>query len=218
MARHRGKPITYLPGSVDTSTLPTVYRRTKGRNLWHWIVQCSGWPVQLGGYYQRKDITAANAAIYQRALSDLSAEDLEAACSKALASSRFMPTVADIRAHASSRVEAAMGIDSEWIELLDKVQLYDEYYDKPGFNAWGSGGPPKLREAGRYAVDCCGGWRVFRETSAEFLPKLKREFEQAYSRFSEVGQRAELPQPAKKPELVPMPDGIRKQLNGMVKK
>lgn len=190
--------------------------KSSAKNLAKWL--------SVFSEHYGKELTPANTSVYKQALADLSPDDLEAACKSALMDCRFMPTVADIRAHVkkAERIHGELGVDAEWLEIMDKIQFYDAYYDKPGFNGWGAGGPPRLTDAGKYAVDCLGGFRVFQETSPEFLPKLRTTFQQHYERFTDGGGRKELPEGAtprsEKLKLIAMPEEIRTQVAGIVKR
>ena len=127
-----------------------------------------------------KEISAVNAAIYERALSDIGPDQLETICLKALTECRFMPTVADIRKHIqkAQEVELDTECNDEWSRILSEICLWDEYYGR-----WGSGGTPSLSAAGHRAVRCCGGFTAIQQTEPKHLPLLKKTFDEAYHRF-----------------------------------
>lgn len=132
-----------------------------------------------------KEITPGNAVIYERALSDLTEEQLEQACIQAFQVCRFMPTVADIRGHIkrAELVELKTACDDEWARLIGRIWAWDEYYsNRPAGKAWGSGGPPELSAAGHQAVRLCGGFTAIQQTKPEHLPLLRKTFEEAYHR------------------------------------
>jgi hypothetical protein len=139
----------------------------------------------ITGEHYSKDITAANAAVYQAGLSDLLAQEIEACFTEALKSCRFMPTVADIRQHVKrvAAVEQASEADSEWFLVQDKIIFWDEGYQK-----WGMSGPPQLSESGWYAMRNCGGPSAIQRTKPEHLPLLKKTWDEAYSRQREQVQ------------------------------
>jgi len=167
---------------------------TKGKSL---VVQGNGrsktsssqallvkWLVILSEHFG-KEISKANGDIYKRALADLSEEELDYACTEALKTCRFMPTVADIRAHVKrvSAIEQSSECDQEWGLIQDRIVFWDEGYQK-----WGMSGPPQLSEAGWYAMRNCGGPSAIQRTKPEHLPLLKKTFDESYNRQREQVQ------------------------------
>lgn len=139
------------------------------------------WLVILSEHFG-KEISKTNGDIYKRALADLSDEELEYACTEALKTCRFMPTVADIRQHVKriQKVEQDTECDREWGIVLERVELWDE-----GYQTWGMSGPPKLSSAGWYSMRTCGGPGAVKYTKPEHLPLLKKTWDEAYSRTIE---------------------------------
>lgn len=160
----------------------------------------------------------ANVALYQTALADLEPAELEAACLKALSECRFMPTVADIRSHIKrvAVVEQASARDDEWADILSKIQFWDEYYHAKEGRGWGSDGPPKLSAAGSQAVRACGGFSAIQATKPEYLPILKKQFDEAYHRQIEHAGNMQLePGSSEKRILEAVTPGIGGLIKGM---
>jgi hypothetical protein len=142
------------------------------------------WLARMGEHFG-KDITAANAGIYAEGLSDLSGEQIDAACREAMKSCEFMPTVAAIRKYVKrvAALEQSSESDHEWALVQEQIIFWDEGYQK-----WGMSGPPKLSEAGWYAMRNCGGPSAIQRTKPEHLPLLKKTWDEAYSRQREQVQ------------------------------
>ncbi len=143
-------------------------------NLREWLALCAE--------HYSKEISGLNAKLYERALAGLLPTELEAACSRALQTCRFMPTIADILAKIEKdrKLLENSSCDAEWADLLGKIWAWDNYY-----NTWGCDGPPSLSAAGHYAVRCCGGLATVQATKVAHLPLLKKSFEEYYQRHSE---------------------------------
>lgn len=142
-----------------------------------------------------KEVTPANALTYEHGLADLTPDELELACSRALRTCRYMPVVADIRQAVEQDRQLAISAacDAEWSELLDKIDGWDEYYTaKYGRPVWGSAGAPALSEHGKQAVKLCGGYTAIRETKPAHRALLKKQFAEAYGRQVELESRGML--------------------------
>jgi len=137
------------------------------------------WLTIFGEHYS-KEISAANAAIYQRALAELTVEELEMACLECLKECRFMPTVADIlakcrRAESDNTNESA---DQEWDLLTSNLHLID--WQQKCLR--GTGEPPiQFSLAAQAAIRACGGFEGIYYTKPEYMSHLRRIFMDNYS-------------------------------------
>lgn len=172
-------------------------------------------------------MTPANVRVYEVGLSDLTAAEIEACCTNALQECRFMPTVADIRAHLKRERTLLANADgnAEWEEIFDsaKKNYSPENCHDPSSHNWRP--KPKVSEAGLYALRCIGGWRAVGDVLLKDVPFIKRDFIAHYERFDEMerhnlvsgGEPRRLREPVGGEKLVPMPEEIRQQINGVVK-
>lgn len=151
------------------------------------------WLPILAEHYD-KEISAANAEIYHLALSDLDPEAANSAFTAALQSCRFMPTVADIRAHVKARDQIAgeLASEKEWQAALRAASQYDpdlaygspSVLDWKGELAWKY--QPNLSSAGEHAVRAAGGWSALHDAYYDSAQATwrRKTFMEAYKSYS----------------------------------
>lgn len=127
-------------------------------------------------YPQRPALTEEDYALYHELLIDIGGvEALDEACRKASQVCRFFPVPADILAQAEKKqvVATRNTAESEWQHLLNRCNF---------------GAGPKLSEAAKYAVKCAGGLGVVSTCSTDDLVWRKKEFLEAYNRWTATPQ------------------------------
>ena len=119
---------------------------------------------RLGDAYPRYEIREGMAETYAVLLGDLPDEILMAATIHHIASSKWFPSIAELRTAATDIQSRAMGVRSAeegWINVQKAVRqfgYYGETVDPEDGGGWRV--PSMLSDLEKSAVDALGGWRM----------------------------------------------------------
>lgn len=134
--------------------------------------------------YPAQPFSPANVQAYCRHLADLPVPVLQAAVQRVIATSRFFPTIAEIRDAAAKLVDTAPDADQAWAIVTRQVQLV------------GRTGKPDLQHERVYqAVQAIGGWHDLcaSETAAADRVAFAKAYEAATRRATEAVTLAAVP-------------------------
>jgi hypothetical protein len=136
------------------------------------------------GRNQAIELTEEDFAIYAEALSDLSPEQLDAACLKAGQTCQFFPKPADIRAQLDQAGAKGFELEaeSEWQKLLEWI--HENFFPDTGIRR----GAPRLVPAVEHAAKAAGGFHFIERCSREQLVWCRKNFLAAYKNVHETGQ------------------------------
>lgn len=137
-----------------------------------------------------REISVDLRRIYEKALAEISPQDIETACKECLMESEFMPTIAAIRGKLNRRKALTEGIvaEKDWQSCLTVAGQYNSDTGECSPERWSR--KPALSPAGEYAVRCAGGWRGIYDAlyDPERLVWLKKEFLTAHANHREAGR------------------------------
>jgi hypothetical protein len=116
-------------------------------------------------------------ALYGENLVDLTAEQLDAACRRAVETCKYFPKPADIRAQLQSAKQHALELTAEksWHDVLDRIH----WNTRQHFSA-----------QTEHAIRAAGGIRYIERCSEEQLAWCRREFLRAYKNIEQTEQSA----------------------------
>lgn len=143
----------------------------------------AGWLRVFSRVY-RRDLIPEDATIYAEALSDLSAEQVDAACRKAIQTCKFFPTIAEIRDQLDKAAEKAFELEAQdqWEKALAWVE--QNFFPDRGVRE----GAPWLPAATMHAVGAAGGIRWIATCPQKELVWCRNHFLAAYKNVHETGQ------------------------------
>lgn len=163
-------------------------------------VKLARWMATFGEAFNQS-VTKERIAIYHQVLgAELTAEQLERACERALRSCRFFPTIAEIRELArhdeKRQVEQETGrdcLDAEraWDELLKYIHrwgadLIPVCHGRAADGQLIMETPEPLTPEIAWAVKQCGGYRCIAEADQEKMHFLREDFLKHYIRHRET--------------------------------
>jgi len=126
------------------------------------------------------------AALWSEELADIPTEALDSVFKATIRTSKWFPTIADIRAQADSAQQT--NCEDEWQAVLDYVRDW-EWGDGPGGLLPGA---PRLSVELDHAVRAAGGIRRLSECTREELVWAKKEFVADRTRMRQTGDLAGL--------------------------
>jgi hypothetical protein len=140
------------------------------------------WLVRFGTNHERA--IAPLVALWEDELADVSPALLEKAFRQVLTTSRFFPTIADIRAQIdqANANGAKLEIEEAWARALDWVQRY--FHPDLGV----ARGTPELPAAIQHALRAAGGMRWIETCPASELQWAKKRFVEDFTRVHETRQ------------------------------
>lgn len=156
--------------------------------------------ADLAKAFPRQAVSGDSVRVYRRALEDIPPAVLQETVDELIRTSRFFPTVAEIREAAAERT---LGLPSE-AEALEQIKARQRWARDP--EILDPADPPTLHPLVREAVDHVGGWHAFRASDraevvrGQFL-RLYRDLRAAGVRDYQVGR--ELAPGPTRPELTP---------------
>lgn len=117
--------------------------------------------VILSAAYPRFEVTADTGRVYAELLGDLSDDLLLAAARHHAATSKWFPSVAELREATMDLASRAAGIrtaEEAWKQVMLAVQRHGWYGEMAPGGGWQV--PRMLSDLERHAVDALGGWRA----------------------------------------------------------
>lgn len=149
----------------------------------------SGWLKVWNRIYQRSPLDVVDeaakrevVAAYAGMLSDLTAEQLDAACRLAGRSCKFFPTPADIMEHVQKADKAGAELEAEtaWHQALE----YARRWYVPDFGL--DRRAPELPPATEQAIRAAGGFRLLESCSESDLVWARKRFLESFGRIGEL--------------------------------
>ena len=122
---------------------------------------------ELMACYPQATISPANVQAYARHLGDLPHELLAAAVQRAVATSRFFPSIAELRSAAAALVDDAPQADEAWAIVMREVSRIGR-----------TGKPDLQHDRIRNAVQAIGGW--YELCQSEMMQADRAAFFRAY--------------------------------------
>lgn len=118
-----------------------------------------------------KELSLEAVKIYERGLSDLTVEQVEAACKSALLELKFFPKIADIRERIveTAKLELAAKNETEWAEIWKRSADFDP---DSGTKFRDDG----LSDCAKWAAGIMGGWRQLANAKLKDEPFLRKRF------------------------------------------
>jgi hypothetical protein len=144
------------------------------------------WLVRFGANHERA--IAPLIALWEDEFADIRPALLEKAFRQVLRTSRFFPTIADVRAQIdqANASGARLEIEEAWARALDWVQRY--FHPDLGVTR----GAPELPAAIQHAVRAAGGMRWLEGCPASELQWAKKRFVEDLARVQETQQSQHL--------------------------
>ena len=144
------------------------------------------WLVRFGTNHERA--IAPLIALWEDELADVSPALLEKAFRQVLRTSRFFPTIADVRAliDQANASGTKLEIEEAWTRALDWVQRY--FHPDLGV----AQGAPQLPAVIQHAIRAAGGMRWMESCPANELQWAKKRFVEDFTRVHETQQSENL--------------------------
>ena len=129
-----------------------------------------------------KDVSKEKLEVYAMLLKDMPLNQLEGALAECAKNCQYFPTVADIRATISRRLQQAdqFGAEKAWNVFLSR---FGAWHPDTGL----SSSAPKPDPAGEYAERQIGSFVRFAASEIQHEAFIRKEFIDAYKRFHETG-------------------------------
>jgi len=133
--------------------------------------------------YPRQDVGADTLQVYRGILADIDAQDLWDAAQRHIATSRWFPTIAELReAVTANRKAIGQGwpeADEAWQWVLTSMHENPAPYNPACYQPPGLGDDPRFGPACR-AVSAIGGTGVIDHTGPEWMGALQARFRSMY--------------------------------------
>ena len=128
----------------------------------------------ISGAYPTFELTDDRVSIYVKLLADLDAEALIAACQQHIATSKFPPTVAELREACASLTRPALPAWADaWGEVLDAIRRVG-YLGRPSFSH------PLITQA----VQGMGGWKMLCAMEISETATQRAQFRDVYNAYA----------------------------------
>lgn len=128
----------------------------------------------ISGAYPTFELTDDRVSIYVKLLADLDAEALIAACQQHIATSKFPPTVAELREACASLTRPALPAWADaWGEVLDAIRRVG-YLGRPSFSH------PLITQA----VQGMGGWKLLCAMEISETATQRAQFRDMYNAYA----------------------------------
>jgi len=128
----------------------------------------------ISGAYPTFELTDDRVSIYVKLLADLDAEALIAACQQHIATSKFPPTVAELREACASLTRPALPAWADaWGEVLEAIRRVG-YLGQPSFSH------PLITQA----VHSMGGWKLLCAMEISETATQRAQFRDMYNAYA----------------------------------
>ena len=128
----------------------------------------------ISGAYPTFELTDDRVSIYVKLLADLDAEALIAACQQHIATSKFPPTVAELREACASLTRPALPAWADaWGEVLEAIRRVG-YLGQPSFSH------PLITQA----VHSMGGWKLLCAMEISETATQRAQFRDVYNAYA----------------------------------
>jgi len=167
--------------------------------------------VVLSAAYPRHEVTADTGRVYAELLHDIPDDVLLAAAKQNATTSKWFPSVAELREAAGNIVALSRGIrtaEEAWLQVQAAMREYGWYGQSDGAGGWCV--PRMLSELERKAVDALGGWKLL--CHSENAPADRAHFLRIYDNLLKREQEKATMLPAVRETVERLVEGRRLQL------
>ena len=167
--------------------------------------------VVLSAAYPRHEVTADTGRVYAELLHDIPDDVLLAAAKQHATTSKWFPSVAELREAANKITAYSLGIrtaEEAWLKVQAAIRRYGWYGESDGAGGWRV--PRMLSELERNAVDALGGWKLL--CHSENAPADRAHFLRIYDNLLKRQQESAMMLPAVRDAVDKLAESRRLQL------